>query len=198
MGTSIKLPDRYKTMIKHASEKILRESAKIFAEDYRNKYRSVILDFYKDYPKPHSYNRTLETQNANIIRENNYDYKKTFRFVNPEHTAIEFKFRIGPHYEKRGCYRADNEYVFFRTYFMGIHGWTPEEVDNYVGNNYAYYGKDGKYYINHMLYWYDVPKPMNPPPAVLMNDFHKSYKMPGHLREIMQPLSRKIMDELLS
>lgn len=196
MGTSIKLPDRYKKIIDNATKKILQESAKIFAKDYRDKYRSVILDFYKDYPKPHSYNRTLETQNANIIRENNYDYKKTFRFVNP--TTIEFKFSVGTEFIKGKPYRADTDWVFNRTYFEGIHGWTPDEVDDYIGNNYAYYGKNGKYYINHMLYWYDVPSPMDPPPAALMNSFHKSYKTPGHLRELLQPLSRKIMDEFLS
>lgn len=195
----IKLPDRYSKMINEATEKILRESAKIFAKDYRNQYRSIILDFYKDYPRPRRYDRTLETQNANSIRENNYDYKKTFVFLNP--TTIQFKFSVGSDYIQGTPYRADTDWVFNRTYFKGIHGWTPDEVMSIPNRFLGGYGYDSKRhdrFLNMVHKWNNVPDPMDPPPATLMDEFHINYKKASHLRELLQPLSRKIMDEILS
>lgn len=193
---AVTLPDSFLKKIDKATTAILNKCAKKMATDCKEQYRSVIRLFYSGYPKPHSYDRTLETLNANNIRENNFDYKKITTRISP--TAIRVVFSIGTEFIKGKPYRADTDWVFNRTFKEGIHGWTPEEVADYTGgSNYGYYGKDGRFYMNRMMYWYDVPQPMSPTPYELMDSWYKNYRQPYNLKDILLPIARETLKKYI-
>lgn len=202
MGRRIKVPDNIQKRIDKAIHKSLEECAKKMAEDCKEEYVSVIKDFYADYPSPRSYHRSLESKFANILRDDNYDYKKITTFIDDD--KVQIKFKISHEFIEGKPYRADTEWVFDRTYYEGIHGWTPEEVDEYTaGANYAYYRdvyintgekrkKVTRFYVNHMLYWYNVPKPMSPPPHERLRKWETNYRNPRNLRQLLSPITKEV------
>lgn len=192
MAKRIELPKEIDKKIDKAIDKILDACAEKMSEDIKEKYRSVITDFYHDYPKPRSYNRSLESRMAYNMRDG--DYKKITTKIND--FTVRINFKIDSKYIEGNPYRARNkEWVFNRT-LEGIHGWTPEEVNDYTGGaNYANYSTDGTYHINPMLYWYNVPKPMSPSPREIMKSWEKEYKNPVNLRRVLQPIAKKILNE---
>lgn len=190
----IKLPDGFEKKIDKAISEMLDAFAEKMANDCDEKYKKIINDFYASYPHPRSYNRTRETRFATNYRDKNY--KKIMTKI--DSNTVQINYRISSEYINGHPYRADTDWVFRRTFEEGIHGWTPEEVMDYInGQNYGYYGNNGQFYINRMMYWHDVPEPFTPSPMERMDKWARQYKRPTNLRQILQPISKEILSKYL-
>lgn len=190
MPRKIKLPDNINRRINRATIKVLDACAEKIANDCNDKYMSIIKDFYGGY-SPHSYQRTYETFAATNFYKHKKDYKRISRIIGDD--KVRILYRIDSKYIEGNPYRAEKSWVFGRTFEEGIHGWTPEEVMQYVGgHNYGYYGKEGQFYINRMLGWTDVPEPMSPPPKELIDEWAQEYKKPGNLRKLLAPIASDV------
>lgn len=189
----IKLPDEVNKKIDLAITAILKAAAEKMATDCDKEYRKVMSEFYAHY-SPHTYVRSRETRFANSMR--NGDWKSITTML--DKNTVQINYQIGSEFIDGSPYRADTSWVFNRTFGEGIHGWTPDEVLQYVGgHNYGYYGKNGQFYINRMLGWTDVPEPFSPSPMERMNEWAKQYRRPTNLRQILQPISREIFSKYL-
>ena len=192
MAKKITLPDEFNKKIDNAINEMLFAFAERMAEDCRKQYQKTIDEFYADY-KPHSYDRTLETKYAHNLYGKNY--KSITTIVNS--TTVQIRFLADSSFISGTPYRADTKWVFDRTFEEGIHGWTPDEVLEYSsGGNYGYFDKKNQFHINKMLNHMPAP-PLSPSPKERMNEWYRQYKKPTNLRQIMQPISKQILDKYL-
>lgn len=194
MASKFTLPDELDKKLDKAISKILDRCAEKMAYDCDEQFRKVMSDFYASYA-PRTYKRTRETRFATNFRSK--DYRKLI--TNKTKKSIEILYSIDSSYIQGSPYRADTSWVFQRTFGEGIHGWTPEEVADYTsGSNYGYYGSDGQFHVNRMMYWHDVSEPFSPSPLERMEAFKKQYKSSYNLRGILQPIAKQVLSEYFS
>ena len=191
----IQLPKEVDQKINRAIKKILNACAEQMANDCKTQYYKVISEFYADY-KPHLYDRTLSTRWAHNM------YNKTYKDITTmiDDTTVQIVFSPGSEYIKGKPYRADTDWVFERTYIEGIHGWTPDEVNtipnNFLGG-YNYDSQKHDRYFDIMMGWKNVPEPMSPSPKERMDAWYKEYRKPTNLRQVLQPIAKKILNETM-
>ncbi len=137
--------------IKKASEKI--------AFDIQGNYEHFIQMFYDDY-EPNSYNRTLNTFFGS-------DGTSLDKMINDIKNGYIVGIAVSSDNIPGDPYSADKDWVFDRTYYEGIHGFTPTEYKDWSNRDTV---------SQPMANASKIPTQMKPSPSVLMNKWFNNYK----------------------
>lgn len=172
------IPNELMKKINTCTRHIRNEIAKQITEDLREEYRTVIADFYRDY-KPHRYLRTYSSYFATNIYKFGGNYKKITTFASDSFTT---KFKVGSEFIGEP-YRASADYVFSRTFELGIHGWIPLTVKNIAK------GMVNPELVNNKIFNGTQPNPpLTPTPKQRMDEWFDNYKVEANLGSICRPI----------
>lgn len=110
--------------VKRRAKIAARKTAKKVTADIQKMYKETVTEFYDHYD-PSSYKRTFSTyEGSDGYGKENFDPIE----VGDDYLA---GIEVSPSNIEGDPYEADKDYVFERTFVKGIHGFTPEEAEQY-------------------------------------------------------------------
>lgn len=117
--------------------KAIHKVGKEVGEEIQDAYAKAVTKFYNDYKPtgkgPFSYRRTYSTyEGSSGYRNRERTYKRTGKYSCRAGIKVGGNFISGTPYAKNhGWKNPSNEFIFGRTFYQGIHGFTTKDVSKY-------------------------------------------------------------------